>query len=261
MNARTGWMRTAMILAVGVIGLALTAKMSAQVQSSTEEKVGQATKEVKVEHAEVLAVEGNDLILKMGDGTIRHMANVPDSARATLDDGRQIGIRDAKPGMHLTKTITTTTTPKVIVTTQTVTGKVWHVSPPLSVTLTMPNNENQTFKIPKGQKFVVNGQETDAFGLKKGMIVSATKVVEEPVSQVEQEAKVTGKMPPPPPPPAANTPILVAVITPAPAASESAAAPAAELPKTGSDLPLIGLIGLMLMAGSAGIRFFQKARG
>ena len=256
MSARTRWMRTAMILAVGAIGLAFTVKMSAQVQTNKEEKVGQATREVKVEHAEVLAVEGNDLFVKMSDGTIRHIANVPESARATLDDGRQIGIRDAKPGMHLTKTITTTTTPKVIVTTQTVTGKVWHVSPPNSVTLTMDNNENQTFKIPSGQKFMVNGKETDAFGLKKGMIVSATKVVEEPVTQVEHEAKLTGRMPPPPP--AADTPILVAVVTPAPAAAPEAA-PAA-LPKTGSDLPLTALIGLLLIACSLGMRSFRKLR-
>jgi len=254
-------MRAMTILAVGAIGLVAAVNTSAQVQSSTEEKVGQSTKQVTVEKATVVAVSGNDLILKMDDGSIRHLANVPESAKATLDDGRQIGIHEAKPGMHLTKTITTTTTPKVIVTTQTVTGKVWHVSPPLSVTLTMDNNENQTFKIPKGQTFMVNGKQTDAFGLKKGMIVSATKVVEEPVTQVEHEAKLSGKMPPPPPPPPADVPILVAVIAPAPAPAPAAApAPAPELPKTGSDLPLTALFGFLLIAGAGGIRLFRKVR-
>jgi LPXTG-motif cell wall-anchored protein len=253
-------MRAMTILAVGAIGFVLTVKTSAQVQSSTEEKVGQATKQVTVEHATVITVEGNDLVVKMEDGSIRHVANVPESARVTVD-GRELGIHELQPGMHLSKTVTTTTTPKVIVTTQTVTGKVWHVSPPNSVTLTMDNNENQTFKIPKGQKFTVNGKETDAFGLKKGMIVSATKVVEEPVTQVEHEAKLAGKMPPPPPPPPANTPILVAVIAPAPAAAPAEApAPAAELPKTGSDLPFTALFGFLLIAGAGGIRLFRKVR-
>jgi LPXTG-motif cell wall-anchored protein len=150
------------------------------------------------------------------------------------------------------------TTPKVITTTQTVTGKVWHVNPPLNVILTMDDGTNQSFKIPNGQKFMVNGKETDAFGLKKGMMVSATKVVEEPITEVEHQAKLTGRMPPPPPPPAADQPILIAVITPAPAAAPEAA-PAA-LPKTGSQLPLIGLFGLLLLAGSGMIRLFRSAQ-
>jgi LPXTG-motif cell wall-anchored protein len=259
MNARTGWMRAVPILAVGAIGLAFTVQVSAQVQTNKEEQSGgAATRQVKVERAEVLSVYGNDLILKMEDGTIRHMANVSESARATVD-GREVGIHELKPGMHLQKTITTTTTPKVIVTTQTVTGKVWHVTPPNSVILTMENGENQQFKIPKGQKFTVNGQETDAFGLKKGMMVSATKVVEEPMTQVQQEAKLSGHMPPPPPAPAADTPILVAVAVPAPAPAASAE-PAAELPKTGSNLPLIGLLGLLLIAGSLVLRVSRKLR-
>ena len=149
--------------------------------------------------------------------------------------------------------------PKVITTTQTVTGKVWHVNPPLTVILTLEDGTNQSFKIPKGQKFMVNGQETDAFGLKKGMMVNATKVVEEPITVVEQQAKITGHMPPPPPAPAADQPILIAVATPAPAPAAPEAAPAA-LPKTGSNLPLIGLLGLLLLAGSGLVRMFRTAR-
>jgi hypothetical protein len=44
------------------------------------------------------------------------------------------------------------------------------VTPPISVILTLENGENQAFKIPEGQKFTVNGQEVDAWGLKKGML-------------------------------------------------------------------------------------------
>ncbi|HKF47148.1 MAG TPA: LPXTG cell wall anchor domain-containing protein [Terracidiphilus sp.] len=259
MNEHNGWMRAARVFAVGAIGLAVTIAVNAQVQTAQQEQKGQATKTVKVENAQVLSVDGNDLILKMDDGTIRHLANLPESSRVTVD-GKELGIHDLKPGMHLQKTVTTTTTPKVIVTTQSVTGKVFHVNAPLTVILTMDNGENQSFKVPNGQKFVVNGQETDVFGLKKGMIVTATKVVEEPVTQVEHEAKLTGKMPPPPPPPPADVPILVAVVTPVPPPPAAPAAAPAELPKTGSDLPLTGLVGLMLLAGSAGIRVFQRFR-
>src|SRR5215472_11260096 len=141
--------------------------------------------------------------------------------------------------MKLERTVTTTTTPKIITTVQTVTGKVWHVSPPTTVILTLEDGSNQQFKIPKGQKFNVDGQMVDAWGLKKGMKVSATKVVEEPITVVEAKKKLTGSMPPAPEPPPADVPILVAAATPPPAPAEAAtpAAPA-ELPKTGSFVPL-----------------------
>lgn len=258
MNARNRWMRAVMILAVGAIGLAFTVKMSAQIQTSKQETSGPATHEVKVDRAEVVAVSGNDLVVKMEDGSLRHIANVPESARVTVD-GKELGIHDLKPGMRLQRTVTTTTVPKVITTTQRVTGTVWHISPPNSVIITMENGENKQFKIPKGQKFTVDGRQVDAFGLKKGMKVTATKVVEEPITEVEQRAKLTGQMPPPPPAPPADTPILVAVVeAPAPAAPPTAAP---ELPKTGSELPLIALLGLLSMAGSAGVRVYRKIRG
>lgn len=259
MKLTTGWKRRVMILAVGAIGLAFSVKSSAQVQTSTAEKPGQATREVKVERAEVIAVQGNDLIVKMDDGTLRHIANVPESTRI-MADGQQLGIHDLKPGMHLQKTVTTTTTPKVIVTTQTVTGKVWHVSAPNSVILTLENGENQSFKVPAGQKFIVNGKETDVFSLRKGMRVSATKVVEEPITQVEHEASISGHMPPPPPAPPADAPILIAVfVPPPPPAPEPAAAPA-ELPKTGSDLPATALLGLLLITSSTFVRLFRTTQ-
>jgi len=240
-----------------VIGLAYTVNINAQVQSSTSTTTHQATQEVQVEHGVVVSVQGNDVVVRMEDGSMRHLANVPESARATVD-GKQIGVHQLKPGMHLSKTITTTTTPKVITTTQTVTGKVWHVNPPTSVILTMENGENQQFKIPNGQKFMVNGQMTDAWGLKKGMNVSATKVVEQPVTEVEQQARLSGHMPTPPAPPA-DMPILVVVAAPAPQVAAAEPPPAA-LPATGSELPLISLLGFLSLAGSGGLRLFRKVR-
>jgi hypothetical protein len=77
------------------------------------------------------------------------------------------------------------------------------------VTLTLDDGTNQEFKIPKDQKFDVDGQMVDAWGLKPGMKISATKVTETPETIVTQKAKVTGTMPPPPP---ANIPILFVVL-------------------------------------------------
>jgi len=257
MRSNKIWTRTSLVLRVGVVCLAFVLSMTAQVQTTTKTTTGAAKVDNHVESGEVVAVSGNDLVVKMSDGTLRHVANVPESARV-LVDGQELGIHDLKPGMKLQRTITTTTTPKTITTVQSVTGKVWFVSPPNSVILTLADGKNQSFKIPKGQKFNVDGQMTDAWGLKKGMNVSATKIVEVPVTEVAQSRTVTGEMPPPPPPPPADVPILVVeeVVVPAQVAQ---AAPA-QLPHTGSQLPLIGLLGFLLLASSFGLRVARKNR-
>jgi LPXTG-motif cell wall-anchored protein len=254
MKRNTTWSSPWLMLAVATTCLAVNANMSAQVQTETTTEHGAASHEVKVEHGTVVAVSGNNLVVKAEDGTLRDFNNVSESVRVTVD-GKQLGIHDLKPGMTLSRTITTTTTPRVITTTQTVTGKVWHVNPPSSVILTMENGENQQFKIPNGQKFMVDGQEKDAWGLKKGMKVSATKVVEVPETVVTQQRKLTGSMPPPPPPPPADQPILIVVAAPTPAPAAAAEpAPKAELPKTGSNLPLVGLLGFLALASSFGLK-------
>jgi len=201
--------RTPILLAVGLL-LTFTMSMTAQVQSQTTTSKEPFTRIVEVEKGEVVYVSGNDLILKMEDGEIRHIANVPESARATVD-GKEIGIHDVKVGMKLQKTITTTTTPTVITKVETVTGKVFHVTPPTSVILTLEDGTNQEFKIPKDQKFNVDGQMVDAFGLREGMKISATKVTETPETVVTQKTTLTGKMPPPPPPPP-DVPILIVLV-------------------------------------------------
>jgi LPXTG-motif cell wall-anchored protein len=263
MKTRFRWMRVELMFATLTLIFASVAGISAQVQKSTNTTQESATQQVQVENAEILSVNGNDLILKMSDGSIRHIANVPDSARATVD-GKEIGIKDAKPGMKLQKTIVTTTTPTVVTTVQTVQGKVFQVQPPSSVILTLENGENQQFNIPKGQKFTVDGQETDAFGLKKGMVISATKIVEEPVTVMEQQSKITGQMPPPPPAPQADLPLLIAAGKPPTLAEEAKNEPPRtekELPQTGSELPFLLLLGSSLaLLGIGGLKVSRRTR-
>jgi RNase P/RNase MRP subunit p29 len=229
--------------------------VSAQVKTEATSTSGQPAVETQVERGQVLTVNGNDLVVKMEDGSLRHFANVPESAKVTVD-GKELGIHDLKPGMKLERTITTTTTPTTITSTQTVTGTVYQVNAPNSVTLRLEDGTTEQFKIPKGQKFTVEGQETDAFGLRKGMQISATRVVEEPQTVVEQQRQVTGSMPPPPAPPAADQPILVAA-APAPAPPETAE----KLPNTATPIPLLGFLGLLSLLSGAGLwvgRLFRR---
>jgi LPXTG-motif cell wall-anchored protein len=240
-----------------VVSLTLTLGASAQVQTETYTSTGQATTEVKVDRGTVLLVDGNDLVVKAEDGHLRHFANVPESARATVD-GQQLDIHDLKLGMTLERTITTTTTPQMITTVKHVTGTVWYVNPPSSVVLTLEDGTNQAFKIPDGQKFNIDGQTTDAWGLKKGMKISATKVTEMPETVVEQQKAFTGTAPPPDPP--ADLPILVVVVLPvdAPAPDavpvQTAAVAPDTLPQTGSQLPLIGMLGVLALLSGLALR-------
>ena len=227
------------VVATTTACLAFTLSLSAQVETKTTTATGQPNVVTKVERGEVVTVSGNDLVVKMADGSLRNFENVPDSARVTVG-GKQLSIHDLKPGMKLQRTITTTTTPMTITTVQTVKGKVWAIQPPLSIILTLEDGKNQQFKIPEDQKFDVDGQMVDAWGVRKGMTITATKIVEQPLVETTQEKTVTGTAPP-----AAGVPILVAVGSeeevPAPAAPPAAA------PETTSGLSSTGLIGLLCL--------------
>lgn len=261
MNSTPGLRRAALAFA-GALALVFATAATAQVKTTTSTaNNGQATHNVTVDRATVVYASGNNVVVRMANGQLRHFNNIPDSVRINVD-GKQVGVHDLKPGMIVQRTVVRTTTPQIITTTQSVTGTVWHVNPPLSVILTLQDGKNQEFKIPTGQKFDVNGQMVDAWGLRKGMRISATRVVEVPQTTVSQNTAYAAATPPPPPP--EDQPILVAVIAPAPAAPEPAPAaePAAHeehLPKTASNLPLIGLLGLICVAGAFSMRQLRRS--
>ncbi len=252
--------RKSLILVTATFCLNFAALTFAQVQTQTTTTSGPSTKEVTIENGEVVAVEGNDLFVKMSDGTLRDFPNVSPSAKVDVD-GKQLGVSELQPGMKLQRATVRTSTPQVVTTVETVTGKVWHVNPPASVILTLDNNENQQFKIPNGQKFTVGGKETDAWGLKKGMMVTATRVTEAPITSVSQHQQVTGTL-------QAGSPVLIAkgAPTPAPAAGADTSSVeathtsgSAVLPKTATRLPLVGILGLFLIVISLGMGLLRRS--
>jgi len=238
-------------LAIISLCLLFSALVMAQVKTEKSTSHGQPTVQTTVERGEVVNVSGNDLVVKMADGEIRNFPNIPDSAKITVD-GQQLSVHDLKPGMKLERTTVTTTTPQTVTTVHTVTGRVWNVVPPHSVVLRLEDGSHEQFTIPDGQKFTVEGKEVDAFHLRKGMQISATKIVTEPVDVVARQSKTTGQMPTPPTEPIQG-PILIVVTHTRPPAEVAQAQPAApqppakELPQTASELPLLGLLGAMMV--------------
>ena len=243
------------VLCLAVLGtilacLVLSAAVSAQDTSKTStSQSDQATVTTEVKSAEVVYVSGNDVVVKMDDnGQIKHVV-VPDDVKINVD-GKDLTVHDLQPGMHVTKTITTTSVPKTITTIRTVKGKVWYVNPPSSVILTLPDGTNKQYTAPKGQKFLMNGKMHDLFDIKKGDVISATAITESPEIEQASARSVTGTPAPPPPTPPAEAVLLIEEPTPA-AAPEVAQA---TLPKTGSTIPLIGLLGLLLLGVGCTLR-------
>jgi len=254
MNSKQGRCKTRsrwFAAAVGLVFLTAAAAMNAQVKTETTAKKIAENTHVKTERGTVILVVGNDLWVKDDAGQIKHFANIPESARG-LVDGKEVGIHDLKPGMVLQRVTIKTTSDHLVTTVQTVNAKIWHINPPLSAIITLEDGTNHHVKIPPGQKFEVDGKMVDAWGLKKGMKVHITKVTEVPETRVNEQKLVAGQMPPPPP---AEVPIMIADAAPVPAPAPEPVqvakteAPKA-LPKTGSSLPLIGLLGLMLLGSS-----------
>jgi LPXTG-motif cell wall-anchored protein len=266
MNAKQRTVGAVRRLAVGAaLLLAVTFTAGAQVQTQTTvAPAGPATKSVTVERGTIVYVSGNNVVVKRDDGEMLHFNNVPDSTTVTVN-GQQLNVHQLQPGMVVERQTITTTTPRVITTVKTVTGTVFMIKPPNWVILRLDDGSNQQFKIPMGQKFNVGGQEVDAFGLRKGNVISAQQVTEEPETVIAREVKRTGTMPPPPPAPDPAVPILVVMMVPAPAPAATPAPAVAEaaptsLPKTGSDFPLIGLLGALSMALGLGLIVVRTRR-
>ncbi|HSY67904.1 MAG TPA: LPXTG cell wall anchor domain-containing protein [Edaphobacter sp.] len=241
-NRRTSIFRAALCT---LACAAISAGVWAQDVSSTTVMKGPSTYETTVRSGTVIYVSGNELLVRLPDGTAEHFVVSP--TQTFTVDGKQMTISDLKPGTHLTQTITTKTTPKTITTTRTIDGKVWHVSPGSNyVILTLPDGTNKEYNVPKGQVFNISGQQDTIFQLRKGMKVSATVVTEEPVIEASTHRSVTGVAPKAQVPDTTVATLLVESPQQPPQPTQTAAAEPAPtaLPKTGSEWPLVGLLGL-----------------
>jgi len=156
---------------------------------------GLATVSTEQLSGEVVKVDGNTLIVKMSNGELRTFSNVPDSRKALID-GKEVGVRDLKPGTKLTATITKTTTPVTVRTTTVMTATVMVVSG-ATVILKLADGQHKQYTVKPNYKFIVNGQPASVSDLKAGMTVSAEKIVEEPTVEIRADSKVVGQAPHP----------------------------------------------------------------
>jgi hypothetical protein len=229
----------------------------AQDSTITTIQHGPTSFDTQVKNAEVVYVEGNDLVLKLENGRVEHLV-VPDSDKFTID-GKEVSVRELVPGTKLTQTITTKTTPRYVNTVRTIEGKVWHVNAPKSVILTLPDNTNQVFNVPSHATFNIDGRDKTVFDLKKGMKIKATVVTDDEHTVIEHSKFAFGQAPP-------ATPREVGVLLfLAPAQPEvtlaSAEEPGDVLPKTGTLLPWAGLLGVLALGTSLALGTRQSFLG
>jgi len=142
--------------------------------------------------ATVETVEGNDLVVRTRDGKIREF-RVPESRKFIIDKQEKT-VHDLKPGTRLTAKATTTTTPVIERTITVGTGTVWWVSGNTLIA-TLPSGENRIFAVNDDFRFTVDGEKAPVWQFRKGMKISAEKIVEEPITEIEENTVITGRAP------------------------------------------------------------------
>jgi hypothetical protein len=106
MISGSAWQRMQLVLATGFLCIACGFTANSQVKTETKVEEDLASQTVKIETAKVVYVSDRDLVVKTYDGELRHFANVSDNKTVTVD-GKELTVRDLKPGMKLERTTIT----------------------------------------------------------------------------------------------------------------------------------------------------------
>jgi hypothetical protein len=134
-------------------------------------------------------VEDDTLVVRMSTGELREFTVNP--FRKFVIDGKELTVKQLKPGTTLTATIIVKTTPVTQRTTTIGAGTVWWVIGNTLI-VTLPNGENRMYSVDDSYRFAVDGKPASVHELRKGMRISAEKIVEEPRSEIASETVVTG---------------------------------------------------------------------
>jgi hypothetical protein len=236
----------------------------------------QTTASTEVKKFEVIAVDGNDLVVRLPEGT--RQINVPPGFVFTVN-GKPLSVSDLKPGMSGTATITTTTTVTPVTVTEVKSGTVALVSG-TAVYVRTPEGVRlftQSELDKRGVKIFVDGKPRAVNELHEGNKLTATIITTKPPSIVtEKEVQATlaktgaapaaaaAAAPAPAPAPAprpAPAPSAAQAAPPAAApAQQPVATTARRLPSTAGPLPTVGLAGLISLAIGALATRRRRAR-
>ena len=185
----------------------------------------------------VVYVGGNDLVLKSADGRLLNYT-IPSDYRFPAG-GRKLSLAELKPGTQLAQPVVTSSDPVPVASVRVVKGKVYAATPPDSVSLLLAEGVTE-LTAPTGTVFAVNGKELSLAQLKPDMMVEATVVT---MGAASPDAPAG----PPATPPMVGALLLANVAPTGP-----------ELPMSGTNQPLYGVLGLSLLALGAGVLLFRR---
>jgi hypothetical protein len=210
---------------------------------------------------EVLAVDGNKLVVSLPEGTKE--LTVADDFRFNVN-GKQLAVRELRPGMKGTATITTRTTVTPVTVTEVKNGTVAYAS---GGTIMVRTDEGvksftQSDVDKRGVKIVRGGKPAQVSDFRQGDKLSATIITTMPPKVVtEQEVEATLAAAP------ARSPVPARPSAPAatgsagsqpPAAPAQTAAAPRTLPKTASIQPLFGLGVALTLAMGFALTFLRR---
>jgi translation elongation factor P/translation initiation factor 5A len=244
---------------------------------TAEASLAQAETTVEVRNFEVLAVDGNRLIIRDQRGT--QALTVPEDFRFKVD-GRQMAAKDLKPGMKGQATVSTKTTITPVTVTEIREASVVSTTG-MSVTIRggdgVRRRFTQTELDKRGIEMIKDGRIVRASQLKPGDVVSATFISNEPpivVTEKEVDVKlaqaqtepVSGTSPStvaasatPAPAPADTTVAQAAAPAPAPAVAPvvTPIPPSTEAPP---QQPRSWLLWAVVLAAIAGLVYFVRRK-
>jgi hypothetical protein len=258
--------RIGSFLLASAIVWSLAAPASAQQSTSTTE----------TKSFQVIDVDGNDLVVKLPEGTKR--LTVPDDFRFTVD-GRQLSVHELTPGMRGTATVTTTTTTQPVTVTEVKNGTVMQKSGNSLIVRTDQGIRmfSQSDVDKRGVKIIREGKPAELSDFQTGDKLTATIITNRPprvMTEKQVEATLarsgnaaasaasaagaasatTGSAS------ASRTPSMATTSSSANAgASTASRSGARKLPKTASRVPLVGLVGLIALA--TGLALTIRRRG
>jgi len=232
----------------------------------------QTTTSSETKNFEVLAVDGNQLDVRLPEGTKE--LSVPDDFRFTVN-GQQLSVHQLKAGMKGTATITTRTTLVPVTVTEIKNGTVV-VKSSAGIIVRTPEGVksfSQSDVDKRGVKIVRDGKFVEVAELREGDRLSATIITSLP-PKVLTEKEVNASLAAAPAAarsasagasgstrsaaPAAAPAATSARAEPAASSGQASSAPARTLPKTASSWPLVALASLLSLAMGLALTVWRR---
>jgi hypothetical protein len=248
------------LVAFALVGIALVGSATAQVKKTERYPAGPHEVTVELRQGTVVLVTGNHLVTRLENGQMEAI-EIPEDFRFH-ENGRLLSLHELRPGMLITHETITTSRPILVQTVEVIRGTISYINGP-HVIIRDENNKLHDYMIPDWAEVVVDGQKLTVFELREGMKINTTILTEATENYVESEEKIHVRHPSNGQAGKRKEPEhhgVPAAVNPPQATEPNLKPRLSELPGAGSPVPLAGLLGLLSLAASIGLRELRRQR-